>query len=246
MKENNISKNEYKSYDEWYSTLLVKYNNQVPVLENMFYKYQRAYEWILQHKTNFINCRYPAFTTINGRQVQLWYDLGMLKYTKMDRSFSMFQYNKDIGKIPYIYNNYILDFTTACHDELVDGYRYTYAEVLSAAEDLNHGAGDGSHFYLLPTQCSDKNLNEGLTDYFENLNRILTYGEFRHPEYEPLFRRGTKVNVSRSYDKYRRTSNEEVVQVTNINILTAILTKTNNDAIVKEQEENLTNANLLD
>jgi len=47
---------------------------------------------------------------------------------------------------------------------------------------LNHGAGDGSLFYLLPTQIIDKNLNESLTDYFENINNINDYGEFRHPE----------------------------------------------------------------
>jgi len=61
-----------------------------------------------------------------------------------------------------------------------------------------------------------------------------------------MLRRGSKMNVSRSYDKYRQTSYEEAVQVTNINIFTAILTKINIDAIVKEQEEILTNAYLFD
>jgi len=122
----------------------------------------------------------------------------------MDRSFSIFQDNKDVGAVPYIKDYFILDFTTACHDELVDGYKYNYAEVSSAAEDLNHGAGDVSHFYLLPTQCFDKNLNEGLADYFENLNHILNYGEFRHPEYEPMLRKEKKrmsVDLTISIDK---------------------------------------------
>jgi len=47
-----------------------------------------------------------------------------------------------------------LDFTTACQQAIAEmvGYRYSYEEVSAAAEDLNHGADDGSHFYLLPTQ----------------------------------------------------------------------------------------------
>jgi len=91
-----------------YSTLSNKYNNQVPNLENWFYKYQRAYEWILQHKTDSIKRRYPSFTTINGKEVLLWFDLGILQYTKMDRSFSMFRDNKDLDSVPFylgLYNS---------------------------------------------------------------------------------------------------------------------------------------------
>ena len=74
-----------------------------------------------------------------------------------------------------------MDFTTACQQTITEmvGYKYRYEEVSAVAEDLNHGAGDGSHFYLLPTLLLDKNLNEGLIDYYENINNILDYGEFR-------------------------------------------------------------------
>jgi len=88
----------------------------------------------------------------------------MLKYTRAD--------NTDVGSFQNIKHYFILDYTTASHD-LKDQYRFSYAEVLSAAEDLNNGVGDGSHFYLLPTQCLDKSLSEGLTDYFESINYIL-------------------------------------------------------------------------
>ena len=100
--------------------------------------------------------------TINGRNVILWYDLSMIKYTSMDRSFSVFQDNKNKGGVPYIKNFYILDFTTACQQTITEmvGYKYSYEEVSAVAEDLNHGAGDGSHFYLLPTILLEKNLNE--------------------------------------------------------------------------------------
>jgi len=43
-----------------------------------------------------------------------------------------------------------LDFTTASHDELVGGYRYSYAEVSSAAEDLNYGAVMEAIFIYYP------------------------------------------------------------------------------------------------
>jgi hypothetical protein len=61
-----------------------------------------------------------------------------------------------------------------------------------------------------------------------------------------MLRRGIKINVSRSYDKNTQISNEETVQVTTSNVFTAILTKINNDVIVKEQQKILTNAYLLD
>jgi len=93
----------------------------------------------------------------------------------MDRSFSIFQDNKDRGAVPYMKQHFILNFTTACHDQW-DEYSYSYTEVASAAEDLNNGAADGSRFYLLPTQCYDKSLSEGLTDYFESIYYILNYG----------------------------------------------------------------------
>jgi len=119
--------------------------------------------------------------------------------------------------------------------------------VSSAAEDLNHEACDGSSFYLLPTQCSDQNLSEGLIDYYEKINRILNYGEFRHLEYEPMLRRGRKDNVSRSYDKYTQISSDNTVKVTNtINIFNAILCKIKNDKIVKDEQELMTKEFLLD
>ena len=74
----------------------------------------------------------------------------------MDRSFSIFQDNKNINNpVPYIKDYYILDYTTACHDPEDEciGYKYTYTEVSAAAEDLNHGAGDGTHFFYYPHRC---------------------------------------------------------------------------------------------
>ena len=157
LKENNIPKNEYISYDEWYKTLSIKYNNQVPLLETWFYKYQRAYDWIIhQNKTDFMKRMYSKSKMINGREVQLWYDLGMLNYTKMDRSFSIFEDNRNGNNpVPYIKDYYILNYTTACHDPEDEflGYKYTYEEVSAAAEDLNHGAGDGTHFFYYPHRC---------------------------------------------------------------------------------------------
>jgi hypothetical protein len=164
----------------------------------------------------------------------------------MDRSFSIFQDNKNItNPVPYIKNFYILDFTTACQQTITEmvGYKYRYEEVSAVAEDLNHGAGDGSHFYLLPTILLDKNLNEGLIDYYENINHILDYGEFRHPEYDPMLRRGIKDIVIRSYDQYTQISSDNTLQVTTTsNVFSAILSKI---AILKEQED-LTNAFLVD
>ena len=113
----------------------------------------------------------------------------------------------------------------------------------AVAEDLNHGAGDGSHFYLLPTLLLDNNLKEGLTDYYENINHILDYGEFRHPEYDPMLRRGIREPVIRSYDKYTQISSDNTAKVTTTsNVFSAILSQI---AIVKEQQE-LTTAFLLD
>jgi hypothetical protein len=193
---------------------------------------------------------YPKSIKINGRDVLLWYDLGMLNYTKMDRSFSIFQDNRTgINPVPYIKDYYILDYTTACHDPEDEflGYKYTYEEVSAAAEDLNHGAGDGTHFFLLPTQMLDRSLSEGLIDYFQNMNYILDYGEFRHPEYEIMLRKGTKQPVMRSYDKYTQFSSDNTIKViTTSNVFTKILSKINNDAIVKNEQEILTKAYLQD
>jgi len=127
------------------------------------------------------------------------------------------------------------------------GYKYSYDEVSSAAEDLNQEAGDGSHYHSLPTQCFDKNLNKGLTDYFENIKHIIDYGEFRHPEYEPMLRRGRKENVIRSYDKYIQISSDNTAKVTaTSNVFSAILSKIKNDTIVIEEQELLISAFLLD
>jgi len=85
---------------------------------------------------------------INGRKVQLWYDMWTLKYTSTDRSFSIFQDNIDVGAIYSLHKALLyLSFTTACHQTIAEmvGYRYSYAELSSAAEDLKRGAGDGSH-----------------------------------------------------------------------------------------------------
>ena len=192
LQENNILKNQFKNYDDWYSTILDKYGSSVPDIDSIFYRYQKAYEWILNHKTDFKRSSYPKTKTINGRNVLLWYNMSMLKYTSMDRSFSIFQDNKNLSGIPYIKHFYILDFTTACQQSITEmfGYKYSYEEVSAVAEDLNHEAGYGSHFYLLPTILLENNLNEGLIDFFQNINHILDYGEFRHPEYDPMLRRG--------------------------------------------------------
>jgi len=75
----------------------------------------------------------------------------------MDRSFSIFQDNTNQGGFPYKKHFYILDFTTACQQTLTEmvGYKYSYEEASAVAEDLSHGAGDGTHFYLLHIQCFD-------------------------------------------------------------------------------------------
>ena len=89
----------------------------------------------------------------------------------------------------------------------------------------------------------DKSLSEGLSDYFQSINHILDYGEFQHPEYEPMLRKGTKQPVIRSYDKYTQISTDNNVEVTTTsNVFSAILSQI---AIVKEQQE-LTTAFLLD
>jgi len=46
----------------------------------------------------------------------------------MDRKFSIFQDNKNLGGVPYIKHYYFLDFTTACHQIIAKmvGYRYSY------------------------------------------------------------------------------------------------------------------------
>ena len=93
----------------------------------------------------------------------------------------------------------------------------------------------------------DKSLSEGLIDYFQNMNYIIDYGEFRHPEYEIMLRKGTKQPVLRSYDKYTQFSSDNTVKViTTSNVFTKILSKINNDAIVKNEQEILTKAYLQD
>ena len=71
LQGNNILKNQFKSYDDWYSTILDKYGNDVPDVESIFYRFQKAYEWILKHQTNFRTSRYPMSIIINGRKVLL-------------------------------------------------------------------------------------------------------------------------------------------------------------------------------
>jgi len=132
-----------------------------------------------------------------------------------------------------------LDFITACQQTITEmvGYKYSYEIVSAVAEDLNHGAGDGSHFYLLPTLLLENNLNEGLIDYFQNINHILDYGV------DPKLPRGIKAIVIRSYNKYTQISSDNTVQVTTTsNIFSAMLSQI---AILMEQED-LTNAYLLD
>jgi len=64
LQKNNILKNQYKIYDDWYSTLLDKHWNSIPDIESIFCRFQKAYEWILQHKSDFKTSRYPFSITI--------------------------------------------------------------------------------------------------------------------------------------------------------------------------------------
>ena len=62
-----------------------------------------------------------------------------------------------------------------------------------------------------------------------------------------MLRKGTKEPVIRSYDKYTQFSSDNTVKViTTSNVFTKILSKINNDAIVKMEQEVLTNAFLFD
>ena len=86
----------------------------------------------------------------------------------------------------------------------------------------NHSLLEQKHFHLLPTRSFSGNvLSEGLTDYLDTINHILKYGEFLHPEYEPLNRWGGLVVVQRSYKIYPPTS----VINSNKNSLASIFTK---------------------
>jgi len=83
---------------------------------------------------------------------------------------------------------------------------------------------------------------KGLIDYYKNINHILDYGEFRHPEYDSMLRRGIKDIVIRSYDKYTQISIDKNVKVLiTSNVFSALLSKI---ADVKELQE-LTTAFLL-
>jgi hypothetical protein len=64
-----------------------------------------------------------------------------------------------------------------------------------------------NHFHLLPTRSISRNaLSQGLMDNLKGMNHILKYGEFLHPEYEPLNRWGGLTVVQRSYKIYPPTS----------------------------------------
>jgi len=69
LPENNILKNQFKSYDDWFSTILDQHDESIPDAETIFYRFQKVYEWLLQHTTNFKTSWYPPSILINGREI---------------------------------------------------------------------------------------------------------------------------------------------------------------------------------
>ena len=134
----------------------------------------------------------------------------MFNYTKQNRQFCIFFDSSNQHSVPYIPNHYILSYITKQGDDGKDcepKYSFHEDEVEYCLDVENHSLLDHNHFYLLPTRSFSRNvLSEGLTDYLENINYILKYGEFLHPKYEPLNRWGGLTVVQRSYKIYPPTS----------------------------------------
>ena len=165
----------------------------------------KAYLWVKDHSANFAKSHYPVSENIRGEEFLLWYGFDSIPYTKGSRKFSIFMNTESIvsHSCPHIPNHFLLYYTTSFIDPLKNrnetSYDYTLSEVISCCTNMNDGAHDVNHYYLLPTFHLENNLNGGLTDYLENMNYIFEYGETRHPEYERLYRWGLHEPIKESH-----------------------------------------------
>jgi len=74
----------------------------------------------------------------------------MIKYIKMNQSFSIFQDNKDVGDVPYIKHHLTWSLPLLAIINCTNIVTAMQKCLSSATEDLNHGAADGRHFFYFP------------------------------------------------------------------------------------------------
>ena len=202
-------RNKFKSYDDWiYKRALLREKGDITQElhheEKIFYKYVKAYHWI-KDNPDFANSDYPVSEFINGKEFKLWFGSECFPFIKDGHKFSIFQNIESFSNhsYPYIPNYFILSYTTSSIDPVINQndnmYDYDLDEVTSCAKEMNDGAHDINHYYLLQTFPLENSLNDGLTDLMEIMNYILEYGEFRHPHYDHLYRWGLYNELKRSY-----------------------------------------------
>ena len=206
---NDVNRNTFQTYDDW---IFVRYQlNQMGKLfpgeyhnELIFYKFMKAYLWMSNPTTNFVEDKYPENTEYRKVIFDLWYGMEMFNYTKENRDFSIFNNSVSIHNVPYIKNFLILNYTSK-NDNTPEGeftevkIEYSLEEIMYCVKNMNHGVLDSKHFYLLITEYLEEHLYEALLDLLENMLHIIKYGEFKHPEYDRLHRLGVLVMIKRAY-----------------------------------------------
>jgi hypothetical protein len=164
----------------------------------------KAYLWMSNPTTNFVEDKYPENTEYRKVIFDLWYGMEMFNYTKEDRDFSIFNNSVSIHNVPYIKNFLILNYTSK-NDNTPEGeftevkIEYCLEEIMYCVKNMNHGVLDSKHFYLLITEYLEEHLYEALLDLLGNMLHIIKYGEFKHPEYDRLHRLGVLVMIKRAY-----------------------------------------------
>jgi hypothetical protein len=164
----------------------------------------KAYLWMSNPTTNFVEDKYPENTEYRKVIFDLWYGMEMFNYTKEDRDFSIFNNSVSIHNVPYIKNFLILNYTSK-NDNTPEGeftevkIEYCLEEIMYCVKNMNHGVLDSKHFYLLITEYLEEHLYEALLDLLGNMLHIIKYGEFKHPEYDRLYRLGVVVKIMRTY-----------------------------------------------
>jgi len=96
-------------------------------------------------------------------------------------------YDTKKDEAPYIPEHYLLTYSTICEEPKEE---YSYEELCSVAEDLNHGGmSEDGHFFLLTTSLYKASLHKALHNLFTNLKFILQFGEFSPAVLAQDFRR---------------------------------------------------------
>jgi len=154
---NDVNRNTFQTYDDW---IYVRYQlNQMGKLfpgeyhnELIFYKFMKAYLWMSNPTTNFVEDKYPENTEYRKVIFDLWYGMEMFNYTKEKRDFSIFNNSVSIHNVPYIKNFLILNYTSK-NDNAQEGeftevkIEYSLEEIMYCVKNMNHGVLDSKHFF---------------------------------------------------------------------------------------------------